>query len=198
MESDDDGYHFPAITRALNILRERYKDQITNKSEDNQFEANDVDDVEDDSLQTSQDPCIDSGHGNLRSNIFVGLADRAKYLKLKQKRGTIISQTNAQVLRRNEALARAIQLCERLYSLWSLMNRWKLYLEKHRALKNKFRERYEKQKSQELRIFSQKFSPQHRQICIQRFGKVKLSDQYDNWRICKFFFNCWLKSIYLS
>jgi hypothetical protein len=184
MEGEEN--NFPAITRALNILRERYQDQILQKKHTQQNEQL----IDEDSFVLPQTLIITPQPQEKRPSIFTGLSQRAKSLKFKRSYPSSTKLSNPKLLMKVKALERVIRCCEE----WSLklhsIGKWRNFCHNRKEFQQNFVSRLENRFDSE--IFSQKFNHQARQVCVQRYGKGRLSQRYNDWRICRFYFYSWL------
>jgi hypothetical protein len=183
--------HFPAIARALNILRERYHDQILRKQQDQENEQND-ELVDEDSFVIPQTLTITPQPQETRPSIFNGLSERAKHLQMKQKSSSSTKLSPEQLMKVN-ALERVIERCEQLSIKFYFLQKWICFYNNRKSLQERFLSILEDRFDSE--VFSQKFNRAVRRACIQRYGKSRLSQRYDDWRISRHYFYCWLKFV---
>jgi hypothetical protein len=214
---------YPAINRALAILRERYKDHLENNDNNNglivqrgETENDDARNNSNDSLEEDYPDPLDCPQilrispepQEIKSqpNLFHGLAQRAKYLQRKQKNQTPCSP---ELLLKARALDKALRLCEHWCKLSSSFLHWRSYCEVKKERKRKFlmilnrqqqtlspvrEHRYREWQAVSER-FSNHFSLQFRRSCLERFGKRRLSQIYDDWRLCRSSFSLWILSM---
>jgi hypothetical protein len=204
----DESENYPAINRALAILRERYKHQIEKSDyshvhkeerslEDEFNETDSLDSIlENDPhiLKISPQP-QEMRH---KSNLFHGLAQRAKDLQTKKQKIEISLSHSPGLLLKVQALEKALKLCDRWSKMSSSFHLWKLYSKFRRERKGKFSSRLNQHQQQVHQVsdnFSKKFSFQYRRYCNEKFGKSRLSQSYDNWRICRTSFYRWIESL---
>lgn len=186
---------FPAITRALGILRERYQDQILLKKQCQQNEQND-EWIEEDSIVLFPQPLtVTPLRQEIRPSLFTGLSQKAqdKYLQRKQSFSSQDKVSHPKFLMKVNALGRVLRRCQEWSLKFHSLEIWKDFCYNRKVFQQKFLSRLNHRFESE--IFSLKFSRQVCQVCIQRYGKGRLSQRYEEWRISRFYFYCWLQFI---
>lgn len=171
---------YPAISKVLSILKVRLGDQISRKQSSIQHEIEENQQI------------VETNPSKIEPRItgrFHGISKKVHSFHLNQHSNFNHQNKNQQ--KKLILLQKVLQLCSDLQLKEFVLRKWKSHTSHHRQLHLKFTTILQNRLNSNS--YALKFSSEVCLNCVRRFGKLRLSELFNRWRVCRIYFYQWIE-----